>query len=502
MRVIREIGDWFDARLKIGSTIRETMEHPVPRETASWFYVFGSAATVVFMLQIVTGILLALIYVPSAAEAWNSLQTLNHSIPLGWYIRALHGWGSNFMVAIVLVHMVQVFLFGAYKFPRELTWVIGIFLLLMTLGMAFTGQVLRFDQDAYWGIGIGASICSRVPMLGPWLVKLMLGGPIIAGATLSRFFALHVFVIPGLLIGFVAVHLLMVLKLGINEWPMPGRIVRRATYVQEYHELTKKDGIPFVPGAVWKDLVFSACILLAVALCAAYFGPFGPSGRPDPTIIQTAPKPDYFFLWLYALLSLLPPSMETPALLIGPVVAIGALLALPFVFGEGEKSWRRRPLAVLTILLVAVVLGTFTDMAGHAPWSPQMDAWSGEPIPPEFLQHRSALERQGAAIFQLKQCRNCHALGSGGGKRGPALDDVAITLTEDQLIRQVIQGGGNMPAYGKNLSPAETTALVAFLKTLRPPGRRPAQDYSRHAAESPGSNTTRPPSDSATGTKP
>jgi ubiquinol-cytochrome c reductase cytochrome b subunit len=104
-----------------------------------------------------------------ASEAWSSLQILNHQVALGWFIRALHGWGSNFMVAIVLIHMVQVFLFGAYKFPRELTWILGVFLLLMTLGMAFTGQVLRFDQDAYWGLGIGASIVSRVPLLGPSL---------------------------------------------------------------------------------------------------------------------------------------------------------------------------------------------------------------------------------------------------------------------------------------------------------------------------------------------
>ncbi len=249
MRLIKSIGEWLDARLQLGSSIRETAEHPVPRETASWFYVFGSAAFVVFLLQIVTGIMLAIIYVPSAGEAWNSLQTLNHNVALGWFIRGLHGWGSNFMVAIVLIHMVQVFLFGAYKYPRELTWIVGVFLLLVTLGMAFTGQVLRFDQDAYWGLGIGASIASRVPLMGPLIVNLMLGGPIIAGATLSRFFALHVFVVPGLLIMFVAVHLLMVLKLGINEWPMPGRVVRKATYIQDYHELTKKDGLPFVPGA-------------------------------------------------------------------------------------------------------------------------------------------------------------------------------------------------------------------------------------------------------------
>jgi ubiquinol-cytochrome c reductase cytochrome b subunit len=482
MRLIETIGKWFDARLQIGETLRETAEHPVPRETASWFYVFGSAAFVVFMLQIVTGIMLALIYVPSAGEAWNSLQTLNQDVTLGWFIRALHGWGSDFMVAIVLIHMVQVFLFGAYKYPRELTWIVGVFLLLVTLGMAFTGQVMRFDQDAYWGLGIGVSIASRVPVMGPWIVNLLMGGPIIAGATLSRFFALHVFVIPGILIALVALHLLMVIKLGINEWPMPGRVVRKATYIKEYHELARKEGIPFVPTAVWKDLFFGGFILLSVAACAIYFGPFGPSGQPNPTIIQTAPRPDFFFLWLYAVLSLLPPSMETPALLIGPVVVIFALLLLPFIFGEGEKSWRRRPVAVLTILLVAVSLGTFTHLAAYTPWSPVMDAWSSMPIPPQYLRNRTALERQGALVFQVKQCHNCHSLDNQGGKRGPALDNVALLLPRDQLIRQVIQGGGNMPAYGRNLSPAETTALVAFLETLHPTGQPPARVASSAAA--------------------
>src|SRR5580693_6385985 len=478
MRLISQIGEWFDRRLQLAASVRETMEHPVPRRTASWAYVFGSAALTVFLLQIVTGILLAMIYVPSGGEAWSSLQSLNHDVTLGWFVRALHGWGSNFMVAIVLIHMVQVFLFGAYKYPRELTWTLGIFLLLITLGMAFTGQVLRFDQDAYWGLGLGASIVSRVPILGPALVSLMIGGPIIGGATLSRFFALHVFVIPGLLMLFVALHVLMVLKLGINEWPMPGRLVRRSDYLEKYHALTHSDGVPFVPYGVWKDVVFSGVILLAIAACAFYFGPFGPTGQPDPRIIQTAPCPDFFFLWLYALLSLLPPQLETPVLLIGPGIALIALLALPFVAGEGEKHWKRRPIAVLSILLTAVGLGTFTNLASHTPWSPVMDASTAAAIPPGFLARRTPIEIQGALIFQSKQCHNCHSLGDIGGKRGPALDAVAVRLTQDQLVRQVLQGGGNMPAYGKNLNPAETTALVAFLETLHPGSQAPARDAS------------------------
>ncbi|WP_446744770.1 cytochrome b N-terminal domain-containing protein [Silvibacterium acidisoli] len=482
MRWLTESYKWVERRVQLEAPVKDAMLHPVPKNTASWWYVFGSAAMTLLMLQVATGILLALIYVPSAGDAWNTLQLLNHEIPLGWFIRAMHGWGSNFMVAVVLIHMMQVFMFGAYKFPRELTWVVGVLLLLMTLGMAFTGQVLRFDQDAYWGLGIGASISSRVPIVGGPLVNLLLGGPIIGGATLTRFFALHVFVIPGALLAFVGLHVWMVLKLGVNEWPMPGRPVNRKTYDAEYHKLTHDDGIPFVPGALWKDLVFSAGIIVAVAVCAAIFGPYGPTGQPDPTIIQTAPKPDFFFLWIYAVLSYLPPSLETPFLLIAPVIGIGFLLVLPFWAGEGEKSWHRRPVAVIVLVTVAVLWGVFTHLATFTPWSPKMDAWSGSTVPAKIVHNLSPVERQGAVIFQSKQCRNCHSIGGVGGERGPALDNVASRMTEDQLIRQVIQGGGNMPAYGKNLAPSEVTALVRFLGTLHPAGQPAASDASRTAA--------------------
>ena len=380
--------------------------------------------------------------------------------------------------------LAQVFIFGAFKFPRELTWIIGVFLLLLTLGMAFTGQVLRFDQDAYWGLGIGASIVSRVPLIGGWLVDMMLGGPIIAGSTLTRFFALHVFVIPGILLGLVGLHLWMVLRLGINDWPMPGRVVRKSTYVAEYHELTKKTGMPFVPDAAWKDAIFAAAIILSVIACALIFGPFGPTGQPDPTIIQTAPKPDFAFLWIYAVLAYLPPSLETPVLFIAPVLGIGAMLLLPLVAGEGEKHWSRRPVAVLMLAVIAVTLGVFTRLGTYTPWSPIMDAWTRDPIPAAYLRGRTPLERQGAIVLQDKQCRNCHSIGGAGGLRGPALDAIAARMTEDQMIRQVLQGGGNMPAYGNALDPSETTALVRFLTTLRGNDLPSAVDASRHLAVS------------------
>ena len=387
----------------------------------------------------------------------------------------------------------QVFLFGAYKFPRELTWIVGVFLLLMTLGMAFTGQVLRFDQDAYWGLGIGASIVSRVPWIGGSLVNLMLGGPIIAGPTLTRFFALHVFIIPGVLLALVGLHLWMVLRLGINEWPMPGRVVSKATYTRNYQKLTKDTGIAFVPDAAWKDAIFAAAILLAVMACAFYFGPFGPTGQPDPTIIQTAPKPDFAFLWIFAVLAYLPPSLETPVLFIAPVLIVGAMLLLPLVSNQGEKHWSRRPVAVLMVAVIAVTLGILTHLGTYTPWSPIMDAWTADPIPTVYLQDRTPLERQGALLLQDKQCRNCHSVGGKGGLRGPALDGIANRMTEDQIIRQVLQGGGNMPAYGNALSPSETTALVRFLTTLRSENQPPAFDASRKMV------TTEPPHAAPTG---
>jgi ubiquinol-cytochrome c reductase cytochrome b subunit len=484
MQRLKMLYEWLELRLQLGGPVKDAALHPVPRNTASWWYVFGSAAFTLLFLQIFTGILLALVYVPSAGQAWNSLNILNHQLELGWFLRAMHGWGSNFMVAIVLIHMAQVFLFGAYKFPRELTWILGVFLLLMTLGMAFTGQVLRFDQDAYWGLGIGASIASRVPFVGGQLVHFMLGGPIIAGATLSRFFALHVFVIPGTMLLFAFLHVWMVLKLGVNEWPMPGRIVRRATYLHEYSEQAHTDGVPFIPVAFWKDILFSGAILAAVAVCACVFGPYGPSGQPDPTIIHTVPKPDFFFLWMYAALAYLPPAMETPVILIVPILGIAILLALPFYASEGEKSWKRRPIAVIMVASVAIGWGVLTHLATFTPWSPHMDAWSSDPIPVKYLSHSTALVRQGAVVFQAKQCRDCHAIGDLGGQRGPSLDSIATRMTQDQIIRQVLQGGGNMPAYGKNLSPSEVTALVSFLETLHPANQPPAMDASQRDAQS------------------
>jgi ubiquinol-cytochrome c reductase cytochrome b subunit len=256
---------------------------------------------------------------------------------------------------------------------------------------------------------------------------------------------------------------------------MPGRLVDRETYRQRYAEEVHKDGVPFFPDVVRKDMVSMGLAILLVLACAAIFGPFGPHGVPDPTIIDTAPRPDFYFLALFALFALLPPWTETVLLLMGPPIGIALLLIVPFVAGTGEKSWARRPVAVLGVILIVLTVTTLAGLGVVVPWSPVMEAWSSHPTPVRYVQGRTALELQGALVLQNKQCRNCHALDGRGGQRGPALDGVATRQTRDQLIRQVIQGSGNMPAYGKNLSPAEVNALVSFLETLRPAKTMPAR---------------------------
>ena len=476
MKTLQSIAVWLDERLHLTRLFESTAGHTVPASSGSWFYVFGSGTLLCFIIQIVTGICLSLTYVPSADQAWTSLIFLNYEQYLGWFLRAVHNWGSNFMVAIMTLHMIQVFLFGAFKYPRELTWITGCVLFLCVLGMAFTGQVLRFDQDAYWGLGIGTAILARTPVLGAPLTALLLGGPIIAGETLSRFFTLHVFVVPGLIIAMISVHLRLVLAAGINEYPRPGQPVDPATYRDEYEELLKKEGVAFVPHAIGKDLVFAGVLILAILACAAWFGPSGPNGPPNPTLIETNPRPDFYFLPLFSVFALLPAYMETFLMLTAPAIGIVILFLVPFLSNTGEKSARRRPVAVVGVILIMLTLSVLAWLGTYSPWSPVMNAWSGAPTPVEMVKGRSPLELQGAVVLQAKQCRNCHSLGGQGGLRGPALDAVATRLTPDQLVRQVLQGGGNMPAYGKNLQPAEVTALVAFMSTLRPDYQPAARD--------------------------
>jgi ubiquinol-cytochrome c reductase cytochrome b subunit len=279
-----------------------------------------------------------------------------------------------------------------------------------------------------------------------------------------------VFIIPGALLLLLAVHLCLVLKCGISSPPVPGKPVDPRTYDAEY-EKELHSGVPFLGDAFLKDAIFSAFAVIVVVVIAAVVGPKGPTGPPDPAIGGANPRPEWPFLWLFALLSLSPPDAETFIILVFPAILIGILILVPFLSNRGERAPSRRPVAVLTVIVTVTVLGVLTYLGVTAPWSPDMTGWSGVPVPEDIVQRSTPVQLQGAVIFQNKNCRNCHALEGRGGQRGPDLTAVGMRLTRNQLIDQVSNGtpgGGNMPAYGKQMNPAEMTVLAEFLVSLRP----------------------------------
>ncbi len=462
-RIYNRVRNWVDDRTGLPQVIGRTARHLVPPD-ARWWYVFGSATLCAFMIQVFSGIALVFAYIPSANEAYSTLHFITNDAPFGNFLRGLHYYGASAMVLMVGLHMAQVFLFGSYKFPRELNWATGVLLLGFTLIMGFTGQLLRWDQNAVCSTVVAAEQVGRVPFIGKWLAHLIMGGDTIGGATLTRFFVVHVFIMPALIFAFVGLHLWLVLRHGVAEPPIAGKPVDPKTYRREYKELIKEHGRPFWPDMAWRDVVFCVVMIIAIATLALIFGAPKLGEQPDPSIIAASPRPDWYLLWYFAILALLPHGTEKYLMVYGPLLVGLALIALPFVFNRGERSPRRRPWAVAAVLMTVVMIATLWVAGANSPWSPDFNA---KPLSPSVVGATSGPVFIGAQLFQAKGCLNCHSIGSDGGKRGPNMTNVADRLSKDQMTMKIANGGVNMPAYAANLTPTEMDSLVAFLQSRK-----------------------------------
>jgi quinol-cytochrome oxidoreductase complex cytochrome b subunit len=214
------VGNWLDERIGWRSVWQTIFERKIPK--VNWLYTLGSASLFVAVNQIVTGILLTIYYVPTPDHAYDSVQYISTQVPAGWLIRGLHHWGASAMVVLVVVHMLRIIFMGAYKFPREVTWLTGVFLLLVTLGFGFTGYLLPWDQKAFWATTVGTRIAGTPPVIGDSILRIMRGGEELSAVTLARFFGVHVWVLPTLLLSLVFVHMYLVIRIGISAPPHKG----------------------------------------------------------------------------------------------------------------------------------------------------------------------------------------------------------------------------------------------------------------------------------------
>lgn len=212
-----KLGNWLDERSGWRNVWDTIFLRKIPK--VNWLYTLGSATLFTALLQIVTGILLTIYYVPTPDQAYASVQYITNEIPAGWFIRGLHHWGASAMVVLTVLHMLRVIFYGSYKFPREVTWFTGVFLLIVVIGFGFTGYLLPWDQKAYWATIVGTRIAGVAPVVGDWILRVMRGGDELSAITLVRFFGVHVWVLPTALLALISVHMFLVIRNGISAVP-------------------------------------------------------------------------------------------------------------------------------------------------------------------------------------------------------------------------------------------------------------------------------------------
>jgi quinol-cytochrome oxidoreductase complex cytochrome b subunit len=208
---------WLDERLFLNQLYKATLDRPEPK--GNWWNTLGSASLFLFLLQGATGIFLSVYYTPSPDHAYDSIQFIMNDVAFGWLIRGIHHWGASLMVMVVFIHMLRVFVTASYKYPRELTWLVGVGLLLCTLAMGFTGYLLPWNQKAYWATTVGTSIAGSVPFIGSFILKALRGGADLSALTLSRFFAAHIWILPAVLVAFIGLHIYLIIRHGESAFP-------------------------------------------------------------------------------------------------------------------------------------------------------------------------------------------------------------------------------------------------------------------------------------------
>ncbi len=468
---------WIDRRTGLDSLLRESLDEPIPGG-ARFAYVFGSALLFIFISQVITGVFLALYYVPTADHAHTTVAYITKAVTAGSFLRSVHAYGSSAMVILLLLHVTQTFLYGSYKGRRELLWLSGCVLFVFVFCMAFTGYLLPWDQKAYFATAVGTNIAGEVPLIGAWLKEFMRGGADMGTLTVSRFFVAHVLGVPAAIFALIALHVYLFRKAGA------------AGPISEDPFVPKQATEPFYPRQVIVDAVFALLIILVLALIAN-FSPFELGPQANPADTRYLPRPEWYYIPIFQWLKYWPESLSFIGIVVIPGVLAFLFASLPFLDRRMERRPWKRPIAVGTYTFVFLALfglgfisyrsdhsdpGYAAQLAGQAKAT---EEYMHQPFEPEASQASSGgmaasggnpLAAKGKGIYESQSCNACHGDAGVGTTAAPKLTGIANRLSQDQLTALLKAPTPKMIAGGMtplNLPGEQMNALVAYVESLK-----------------------------------
>jgi ubiquinol-cytochrome c reductase cytochrome b subunit len=468
---------WLNHRTGLDNLLRTALYEPIPGG-ARFAYIFGSGLLFIFISQVITGVFLALYYVPSADHAHTTVAYITKEITAGSFLRSLHAYGASAMVIVLLLHLSQTYIYGAYKGRRELLWLSGCVLFALVLGMAFTGYLLPWDQRAYFATAVGTNAASEVPLIGESLKRLMRGGTEMGTLTISRFFVAHVFLIPACIFALVASHILLFRKAGAA-----GPVTENPIEPKQAPEL-------FYPRQVLMDLSLTALLIAGLGLLC-FFMPMQLGPPANPADAQYIPRPEWYYLPIFQWLKYWHGSASVVGILIIPMILVAGIIALPFLDRSIERRPWKRPIAMgayAFVMLTLLGLGFRSQYldnhdAGVAQQLAKQKAEEQEfmrkPFEPELSSASLAaanvalsdpLAAKGKAIFEAQSCNACHGDGGVGSAAAPALAGLSAKFSSEQVAELFKHPTAKMTAGGMppiDLPPDDVKALIAYVESLK-----------------------------------
>jgi len=478
--------NWIDQRTGALTQMKDFLTEDVPGG-ASYWYAFGSATVFAMILQIATGIFLCFYYAPSTATAWESTKFLIEKVPAGHFVLSLHYWGASAMIAFMTMHLLQVLLWGAYKKPRELQWIVGVLLFIVTLVLGLTGYLLPWDLDALLASKVAIDIAGNAPVLGPAVQQFLQDGTTIGTLTINRFFGLHVWLMPALLVLLVGAHL------SIFRWNGPaGPPIDQAPKLK--------------PGRFWPEQLFMdtvlSFVLFVIVLALAAFSPVPLDDKADPNNVTFVAYPAWYFLALYALLDTvgkLPSSIVQVASLfatiVGPTLLVVLLVVLPFIDRNPSRRLSRRPwvLAITALVMLGAIgfswIGQSNVVEGqlragiigpNALAAAPAASTSGTAATTGGGTSGGAVSTAGAgASVYTANCSGCHgATGVGAPGAFPPLAGNPVVVGDPNAVIKIVSGGlsgsitvkgakynGQMPAWKGTLTNAQIASVITYIRS-------------------------------------